>query len=134
MGLFSAGADSAIDSLKKAAVEAGCSAVRGSVGDVIHKYNYAIRNTNGMVDVNGKTNQFIDTSIANTSRQVLDGYAMNWRTPTSKSATGGSQVPNTPVVLPNFPQVAPSTAKPASSPAQAPSGSGSSGLGAAIFR
>lgn len=130
LGLLSVGVDSVIDALKKAALAAGCAAVRNSVGDTINKYNSAIRDVNGIVDVKGQTNQFIDSTIANTSRQVLDGYAMNWKTPTAPNATAGVQVSNAPVVLPKIPAVT----TPAATAQPAAGSSGSSGLGASIFK
>lgn len=90
LGLLSIGIDEVLNGLKKAALAAGCMAVRNSVGDTIYKYNAAIGQVNGLTDVRGMTNQFIDTGIANASRQALDGYAMNWRTPTAVNVTGNT--------------------------------------------
>lgn len=101
MGLLSVGIDGVIDGLKKAAVGAACSAARGVAGDVIGQYNNAIRDMNGALDVRGRTNQFIDASIGTVSRQVLDGYAMNWKTPTPVNATAGVSLPG--VTLPTVP-------------------------------
>ena len=118
LGLMSSGVDSVIDALKKSAMAAGCAAVRGSIAETISKYNGALSST----DIRGGTNNYIDSAIGNTSRQALNGYAMNWRTPTAS----GVQLPNTPVVLPA--ETTPIVPIPApATPSE------KKGLGAAIF-
>lgn len=124
MGLVSGGLDSVIDGLKKAAIGAGCAAVRNSMGDTINKYNSAIGTINGDLNVQGK----IDTSIGDAARNTMNGYAMNWTTP---QATG-VQVSNTPVTLPAISGV--TTPSSATQPSPAPAAPSSGGLGSSIFK
>lgn len=132
LGLLSIGIDGLIDGLKKAAIGAACAAVRNSVGDVIGKYNNAIGSINGELNVQGK----IDSAIGDASRQMLDGYALNWKTPQA-NVLGAAQVSNVPVKLPAVPGVTvPATvSQSAPTPDATASSAGSpSGLGAAIFK
>lgn len=137
-GLLNVGVDQIINGLKKAAVAAACMAVRGSIGDTINKYNTAIRDVNAATDVKGQTDQYIDTTIADTSRRVLNGYSMDWKTPQAPSAVPtGAQVSNAPVVLPTLPQI-PQSGQPAPQGQGTPQGQGSGttngGLGSTVFR
>lgn len=131
LGLFSQGVDSVINSLEKSALAAGCAAVRGSIGDTINKYNYAIGQTNGTLNVNGQVNQYIDTSIADTSKQVLDGYAMNWKTPDTTQAL---QVSGVPVTVPAAAASTTAATTAASTAATTSTSSGSTSLGAVLFK
>lgn len=133
-GLMNVGVDQVINGLKKAAAAAACMAVRASIGDTISKYNTAISTVNSATDIKGQTNQYIDTTIADTSRKVLNGYAMNWKTPQATNAVpSGVQPPNMPLVLPNVPGVTTPSTAPSTTPAPSQN-SGSSGLGSTVFQ
>lgn len=91
MGLMNLGVDGLIDGLKKAALAAGCVAVRSSVGDVIGKYNNAVNSVNaGMPDVKGAQSILIDSSLGTLSKNTMDSYAMDWKTtPQATDVTAG---------------------------------------------
>ena len=124
LGLLSVGVEGVIDELKKAALGAACVAARNAVSDTIGKYNRAIAST---TDGHG----LIDAAIGDASRQMLDAYAMNWKTPQSSGVLAGVKSPGNVVPLaPTMKQTvptqlpAPASSQPQSSPA---------GLGAAVF-
>lgn len=124
LGLLSVGVDVAIDELKKAALGAACVAARNSVSDAIGKYNRAIAST---TDGQG----LIDAAIGDASRQMLDAYAMNWKTPQSSGALAGVKLPGNAVALtPTMEQTVPPRLP---APASSQSPSSTTGLGAAIF-
>lgn len=130
LGLFSVGVDGVIDGLKKAALGAACLAARNSVGDTIGKYNDAISAMNGDLNVQGK----IDTTIGDASRQMLNGYAMNWTRPQSSDVLAGAKLPgNTLPAVPQIQQQAAPTQAPGAVPAQPQPQPAPAGLGAALF-
>lgn len=86
IGLMTTAITAAIDKLKEMAIKKVCSAVRGAVGDVIGRYNYAINSVNGL-DGGAIVGNLIDSKIGDLSRQAMDGYAMNWQTGLSSSSS-----------------------------------------------
>ena len=129
MGMLSGSIDSLVDGLKKAALSAACTAARNSVSDTISKYNVALGAING--DLN--TQARIDTTIGDTSRQILDAAATTWQTPSSADALSGVPLPAPapqPVVS-QVQQVAPQM-QPVAQPQ--PQTMPAFSLGAAIFR
>lgn len=129
MGMLTGGVDSMIDGLKKAALGAACTAARNSVGDTISKFNAVMSTING--DLN--TQARIDTTIGDTSRQILDAAATTWQTPAAADVLSGVPLP-APAPLPvvqQVQQVAPQM-QPAAQPQPLPPPAFKS-LGAAIF-
>lgn len=135
LGLLNVTVDQVINGLKKAAVAAACMAVRGSIGDTISKYNAVIRDTNSATDIKGQTNEYIDTTIADASRKVLNGHSMDWKTPQVPSAVpSGVQVPNVPVTVPAVPGVTLPPTGQSQSTGQQGTGTSNGGLGSTIFK
>lgn len=76
-GVISDALSGAFERIQKAAIEKACTVARGSMSDIIGKWNTAANQVNG---IGGAVDGMIDQKIGDATKQAMDDWSLSWNT------------------------------------------------------